>query len=91
MTVKEMHHVLKEEGLILWYDFFLNNPANPDVRGIRKRQIAHLVPDCHIDFHGVSLAPPLARVIAPYSWSGCNVLERIRLFVSHYLIVIKRN
>lgn len=91
MLAREMLRVLKEEGLILWYDFFLNNPANPDVRGIRKREIAHLFPDCHIDFHGVSLAPPLARVIAPYSWLGCYVLERIRLFNTHYLVVIKRN
>ena len=66
----EMLRVLKQGGLILWYDFFLNNPSNPDVRGIRKREIAHLFPDCRIDLHRVSLAPPLDPLLAPYSWQG---------------------
>jgi ubiquinone/menaquinone biosynthesis C-methylase UbiE len=90
MVAHEMLRVLKEKGLILWYDFLLNNPSNPDVRGIRKREIVHLFPDCHIDFHRVSLAPPLCRLLAPYTWLGCYALERIRLFNTHYLAVIKR-
>lgn len=91
MVAREMLRVLKEEGLILWYDFFLNNPSNPDVRGIRKREITHLFPDCHIDFHRVSLAPPLCRLLVPYTWAGCYALERIGLFNTHYLAVIKRS
>ena len=96
MTVKEMvaHEMLrtlKEKGLILWYDFFVNNPLNPDVCAIQKQELVHLFPDCHIDFRRVSLAPPLCRLLAPYTWLGCYVLERIRLFNTHYLAVIKRN
>jgi ubiquinone/menaquinone biosynthesis C-methylase UbiE len=91
MVAREMLRVLKAEGLILWYDFFLNNPSNSDVRGIRKREIAHLFPDCHIDFHRVSLAPPLCRILAPYTWVGCYALEQIRLFNTHYLATINRN
>jgi ubiquinone/menaquinone biosynthesis C-methylase UbiE len=91
MVAHEMLRVLKEEGRILWYDFFLNNPSNPDVRGIRKYEIVRLFPDCHIGFHRVSLAPPLCRLLAPYTWLGCYALERIRLFNTHYLAVIKRN
>ncbi len=91
MVAREMLRVLKVEGRILWYDFFLNNPSNPDVRGIRKREITHLFPDCHIDFHRVSLAPPICRLLAPYTWLGCYALERIRVFNTHYLAVISRN
>lgn len=91
MVAREMLRVLKVEGHILWYDFFLNNPSNSDVRGIRKREIAHLFPDCHIDFHRVSLAPPLCRILAPYTWVGCYALEQIQFFNTHYLAVIKRN
>lgn len=95
MTVKEivareMLRVLKDGGLILWYDFFINNPSNPDVRGIRKREITHLFPDCRIDLHRVSLAPPLSRLLAPYSWLGCYALERVQVFNTHYLGVIQR-
>jgi ubiquinone/menaquinone biosynthesis C-methylase UbiE len=87
----EMLRVLKEGGLILWYDFHINNPRNPDTRGIRKREIDHLFPDCRIDLHRVSLAPPLSRLLAPYSWLGCYALERFRIFNTHYLGVIQRN
>ena len=91
MVAREMLRVLKEKGLIVWYDFFVNNPSNPDVRGIQKREITRLFPDCHIDFHRVSLAPPLCRLLAPYTWLGCYALEQIRLFNTHYLAVIKRD
>lgn len=91
MVAHKMLRVLKEKGLILWYDFFVNNPSNPDVRGIQKQEIVHLFPDCHIDFHRVSLAPPLCRLLAPYTWLGCYALERIRLFNTHYLAVIRRS
>ena len=35
---KEMIRVLKKEGIIIWYDFFYNNPKNPDVKGIKKKR-----------------------------------------------------
>jgi SAM-dependent methyltransferase len=91
MIAGEMLRTLKKDGLILWYDFFFDNPSNPDVRGIRKREITHLFPDCCIDFHRVSLVPPLCRILAPYTWLGCYALERMRLFNTHYLAVIKPN
>ena len=87
----EMLRVVKEGGLILWYDFCFNNPRNPDVRGIRKHEIAQLFPGCRIDLRKVSVAPPLSRLIAPYSWLGCYALERLRIFNTHYLGVIQRN
>jgi ubiquinone/menaquinone biosynthesis C-methylase UbiE len=34
----EMLRVLKKEGLILWYDFHVSNPRNPDVQGLKKRE-----------------------------------------------------
>lgn len=91
MIAREMLRVLKDGGLILWYDLRLDNPRNPNVRGIQKREIAHLFPGCRIDLHRVSLAPPLCRFLAPYSWMGCYALERIRVLNTHYLAVIERN
>ena len=90
MVAREMLRVLKDGGLILWYDFFVNNPSNSDVRGIRKYEITHLFPGCHIDFHRVSLAPPLCRLLAPYSWLGCYALERLRMFNAFYLGLIRK-
>ncbi len=86
----EMSRVVKAEGFIIWYDYYVNNPRNPDVRGIRKREIAQLFPDCQIEIQKVTLAPPLARLVAPYSWLACYALERMKLFNTHYLAVIRK-
>ena len=32
-VAEEMLRVLKPQGLILWYDYHVNNPWNKDVRG----------------------------------------------------------
>jgi SAM-dependent methyltransferase len=90
LLAAEMLRVLTDGGHILWYDFYLSNPRNPDTRGIGKREIARLFPNCRIDLLKVSLAPPLTRLLAPYSWLGCYTLERLRILNTHYLGVIQR-
>jgi ubiquinone/menaquinone biosynthesis C-methylase UbiE len=87
---REMVRVLKNDGILLWYDYHVNNPANRDVRGIRKREIAELFPKCHIRLHRVSLFPQLARLIAPWSWLTCYALEHLHLLNTHYLGVIRK-
>jgi len=86
----EMLRVLKCDGVILWYDFHMNNPRNPDVRGVKKIEIRQLFPDCQIQLHRITLAPPLVRILAPYSWLGCSFLERVKIFNTHYLGIIQK-
>ncbi len=88
---REMLRVLKDDGIILWYDFIYNNPKNPDVKGIKKREITSLFPGCKFDFQKITLAPIITRAIAPYSWFACYLLEKIRIFNTHYLVVIRKN
>jgi len=89
-VAREMLRVLKRDGIILWYDYHMNNPRNPDVRGVGKREIQALFPDCSIDLRRVTLAPPLTRLLAPYSWLVCYLLEKIPLLCTHYLGVIRK-
>jgi SAM-dependent methyltransferase len=86
----EMHRVVKHDGLILWYDFRVNNPWNPDVRGVNRYEIQKLFPGCDITLHRVTLLPPLTRRLAPYSWMGCYLLEKIPWLCTHYLGVIQK-
>lgn len=86
----EMLRVVKGDGLILWYDYHMNNPRNPDVRGVKKREIRQLFPGCQVDLRRITLAPPLVRLIAPYSWLTCSLLEKIPLLCTHYLGVIRK-
>jgi ubiquinone/menaquinone biosynthesis C-methylase UbiE len=87
---KEMLRVLKTDGIILWYDYHKNNPKNSDVRGVKKKDIYKLFPDCKIYLKRITLAPPLARAIAPYSYLACYLLENLKIFNTHYIGIIKR-
>lgn len=85
----EMRRVLKPGGAILWYDFFVNNPSNPNVRGVGRREIAALFPGCRISLRRVTLAPPLARRLVPISWKLAVALESLRVLDTHYFGVIR--
>ena len=85
----EMIRVLKKEGVILWYDYHVNNPWNPDVRGVKKREIHRLFDGCRIDLQRITLAPPLVRLLAPYSWLASYCLAKIPLLCTHYLGLIE--
>ncbi|HWO42612.1 MAG TPA: class I SAM-dependent methyltransferase [Candidatus Eisenbacteria bacterium] len=86
----EMLRVVKPRGLILWYDFYVNNPNNPDVRGVSQREIARLFPSCRIDLETVTLAPPIARRLAPISWTACDLLAKLPWLCTHYLGSIQK-
>ncbi len=85
---QEMCRVVRPGGLILWYDFWLN-PTNRQTKGIRSREIRSLFPNCHVSLRRITLAPPVARYLIRLSWFACNVLERLRIFNTHYLAVIQ--
>lgn len=84
----EMIRVLSPDGIVLWYDFHMDNPKNPDVRGVKRKEIKHLFPNCTFDFHRTTLAPPITRLLAPHSWLLCYLLEQLRFLNTHYLVVI---
>jgi ubiquinone/menaquinone biosynthesis C-methylase UbiE len=84
----EMQRVLRPGGAILWYDFVYDNPANPNVRGIRRAELRRLFPRCTIAAWRVTLAPPLARRLVSLSWTLAALLESIRALNTHDLAVI---
>jgi hypothetical protein len=82
--------LLRSEGIILWYDYHVNNSWNKDVRGVNRREITQLFPDCRIELKRTTLLPPLARFLAPYSYLGCYLLAKVPLLCTHYLGVIRK-
>ena len=89
-VASEMLRVLAPGGAILWYDFFVDNPSNPHVRGVRRREIEALFPGCRVDLRRTTLAPPLARRIVPVSWKLAALLESLRVLDTHFFGVIRR-
>lgn len=87
----EMMRVTRPDGAILWYDFFVDNPRNAAVRGVRANEIRALFPRWRVRLQRITLAPPLVRRIAPKSWALAYVLGLTRLLNTHYLGVIRRH
>jgi len=87
----EMLRVLKTEGTIIWYDYHVNNPKNPDVKGVKKKEIFELFQNCEIRLTRITLAPPVVRFLIPFSAILCELLEKIPILCTHYLGMIQKN
>lgn len=84
----EILRVLKPEGALLWYDFRVN-PRNPDVTPLDIDDVRALFPGCAIDARRITLAPPIARRLAPASRVVCEMLTWIRPLRTHWLVLIR--
>lgn len=85
----EMLRVLRKDGLIIWYDYWIN-PVNRDAKGVTGREIKKLFPGCRIKIRRVTLAPPLVRILAPLSLELCQLVSFFCFFRTHYLCLIKK-
>lgn len=84
----KMWSMLKPGGIILWYDFKFNNPANTDVKGVGKNEIRSLFAELgEIDFYYVTLAPPVGRRIGKLYEFVNSVFPFLR---THLIAVIKK-
>lgn len=89
-VAREMRRVTRPNGVILWYDFRVNNPGNPDIRRVSRREVRSLFPGCAVSFRSSTLAHPICRAVAKRSWLGAYLLEQIRPLRTHSLAVIRR-
>lgn len=79
-----MWRAVKPGGGVLWYDFTVDNPRNPDVRGVPVRRIRELFPQGAMRHQRLTLAPPLGRLAArlhPTLWTALNTLPFLRTHV----------
>jgi hypothetical protein len=81
-------NVLAPGGGLLWYDFTFNNPKNPSVRKVTDRELRALFPNLRGRVTHVTLAPPLARMIAPHSWRMAKLLGLVPWLRTHLLAVL---
>jgi len=91
LIANEITRVLAPRGALLWYDFAINNPRNPNVRGINRKELRSLFPELHGKIRSITLAPPIARIIAPRSWPLATLLEAIPLLRTHMLAVLVKS
>jgi ubiquinone/menaquinone biosynthesis C-methylase UbiE len=84
----EMVRVLRPAGVILWFDFIVDNPRNKAVKGVSRADIAELFPGFRVKLARSNLAPPVARALAPRSWTLARLVERLRMLNTHAVAVL---
>jgi ubiquinone/menaquinone biosynthesis C-methylase UbiE len=88
LAADEITRVLAGGGALLWYDFAVNSLRNPAVRKVNRRELQQLFPRLTGKIRSVTLAPPLARLVAPRSWALATLIEAIPLLRTHLLAVL---
>lgn len=79
---------VKPGGGVLWVDFTVDNPRNPDVRGVPLARVRALFPEARIVWRRITLAPPLARAVCrahPGLYPVFNALPALRTHVLAWL------
>ena len=88
---EEIKRVLIPGGVVIWYDLAVNNPKNSNVQGINLKQIRKLFPEFNIKVKSVTLAPPIARMIAPKSFVLSSILSSFPFLRTHLAGVLTKN
>jgi ubiquinone/menaquinone biosynthesis C-methylase UbiE len=88
LVAREVTRVLARGGALLWYDFTYNNPSNPNVRKVTRRELTSLFPSLKGEVRSATLAAPLARRVAPISVLLTQMLTSIPWLRTHLLSVL---
>ncbi len=86
----EMTRVLKPGGYVVWYDFFVKNPWNPNVRGLQKQEIRELFPEFKAHFRRLTVAPPLARRMGSSALVLYPLIASLKVCSTHYLVMLEK-
>jgi len=77
-------------GAVLWYDFTVNNPRNPDVRAVPLGELRALFPGARMRTKRVTLAPALARAVCGIHPRLYPLLNAVPLLRTHLLAWIEK-
>jgi SAM-dependent methyltransferase len=77
-------------GGVLWYDFTVDNPRNPDVRGVPVARVRELFPAGRVQYQRITLAPPIARRVCALHPSLYPVFNALPLLRTHALAWIEK-
>ncbi len=86
----KMWNWVKPGGGILWYDFTFDNPSNPDVKGIRPKDVKEIFNHKSFYIKRLTLAPPIARAVTKIHPNLYHIFNSIYFFRTHVLIWIRK-
>jgi SAM-dependent methyltransferase len=79
--------ILRPGGMVLSYDFIVDNPSNPDVRGIPLRKLKTLFPEGQFTAKALTVAPPVARALTHKLYPVLAILPFLK---THRLCAIRK-
>ena len=83
---QKMLGLLKQNGVIIWYDFIYNNPKNKNVRKVSVNELKKIFYNSSAFYYKkITLAPPIGRKVGSfYKLFNINILR------THILAIIKK-
>ena len=86
----QIDRVLRRQGHLIWYDFFLN-PKNADTVSMTLRRVRELFAGWPIIYRArVMPAAPLARMVERVWGGGLRLMSRLKVLNFHYLLVLQK-
>ena len=77
-------------GGVLWYDVTVDNPRNPDVRGVPLKRVRALFPQAVVTARKLTLAPPIARAVCRLSPALYPLFNALPLLRTHVLVWLQK-
>jgi SAM-dependent methyltransferase len=86
----EITRVLKPGGVLLWYDFRVNNPFNPNVLKVSSAELKRLFPRLRGRIRSLTPLPPLCNILAQWGWFLPALLGLLPVLRTHLLGVFTK-
>jgi ubiquinone/menaquinone biosynthesis C-methylase UbiE len=90
LAAREIIRILAPGGALLWYDFRVDNPRNPNVRRVTREELKQLFPTLSGEVRSITLAMPLLRWFAPRSWMLTQMLSTVPFLRTHLIAVLRK-
>jgi ubiquinone/menaquinone biosynthesis C-methylase UbiE len=90
LIAREIERVLVPKGVLIWYDLAVDNPKNKSVKSIGAKELKTLFTGFEFELKRVTLAPPVARFVAPKSFALAALLRAFPFLRTHLLGIIKK-
>jgi len=85
----EIKRVVKNDGIIIWYDLRVNNPWNKNVRGYTKSMILSHFKDCSVELKSITVVPLITKKFN-IPIVIFKLLQYIPIFHTHYIAIIRK-
>lgn len=89
-VASEIDRVLKPGGVVLWYDYRVSDPRNPNTRAMRARNVEQLFPRYKTTWRSLTVLPQLARRLGPSTRFVYPLLARLPILRTHLLGLLRK-